>query len=152
MRNYILSVMTVGFMSLALLMGCSQTSEQEIAGAKANVAEMKKDVKDAVANQHEATREVEWLKFKGEAELKIAANDKSIAAYKVSMTGTDGTRRANYNKKIDALEVKNKELRVKLENYPEFNKTDWEQFKNEFSRDMDELGASLKDFVVNNEK
>ena len=138
--------------SMSMFLGCSQTSEQKLADAKANAADMKQDVKAAVADQTEAAKQVEWLSFKSNAELKIIANDKAIADYKVSMTGTNGKRRSNYDKKIDALELKNKELKIKLENYPESGKSTWEQFKNEFSRDMDELGSALKDFAVNNEK
>ncbi|MBL0063003.1 MAG: hypothetical protein IPP40_16355 [bacterium] len=138
--------------SMAMFMGCSQTSEQKLADAKANVVDLKQDVKVAVADQTEAARQVEWLNFKSNAEIKIISNDKAIADYKVSMTGTNGKRRANYNKKIDALELKNKELKAKLLNYPESGKSSWEQFKNEFNHDMDELGSALKDFAVNNEK
>ncbi len=138
--------------SMSMFLGCSQTSEQKLADAKANAADLKQDVKAAVADQTEAAKQVEWLSFKSNAELKIIANDKAIADYKVSMTGTNGKRRSNYDKKIDALELKNKELKAKLEKYPETGKSTWEQFKNEFSHDMDELGSALKDFAVNNEK
>lgn len=153
MKKYIKVVtFTFAIASMAMFLGCSQTSEQKLADAKANAAELKQDVKIAIADQTEAAKQVEWLNFKNGAEIKIIANDKAIADYKVSMTGTNGTRRANYNKKIDALELKNKELRAKLQNYPDTGKSTWEQFKNEFNHDMDELGAALKDFAVNNEK
>lgn len=153
MKNYIKIVLSVfALVSMSMFLGCSQTSEQKLADAKANAADLKQDVKVAVADQTEAAKQVEWLNFKSDAEIKIIANDKAIAEYKVSMTGTNGTRRAKYNKKIDALELKNKELKTKLQNYPESGKSTWEQFKNEFNHDMDELGSALKDFAVNNEK
>ncbi len=153
MKKYMKIAMSVfALVSMSMFLGCSQTSEQKLADAKANAADLKQDVKAAVADQTEAAKQVEWLSFKSNAELKIIANDKAIADYKVSMTGTNGTRRSNYDKKIDALELKNKELKAKLDNYPASGKSTWEQFKNEFSHDMDELGSALKDFAVNNEK
>jgi hypothetical protein len=145
------AVLVMGFVSLALLMGCSRTSEQKVADAKADVVVAKQDVKDAVADAQTEARE-EWLSFKGEAEAKIAATEKSIADYKVKMTTASGKLHANYDKKIDALEQKNKELKTKLSEYKDSGKTAWEQFKIEFSHDMDALGTALKDFSVDNKK
>jgi hypothetical protein len=68
------------------------------------------------------------------------------------MTTAGGKLHADYDKKIDALEQKNKELKVKLSEYKDSGKNAWEQFKSEFSHDMDALGAALKDFTVDNKK
>ncbi|MBK6911339.1 MAG: hypothetical protein IPH10_10505 [bacterium] len=151
-KHFKVVVLAVAVASIATIVGCSQTSEQKLADAKAEVVDLKKDVKVAVAEQTEAAKQVEWLSFKSNAEVKIMANDKAIADYKARMSGANGKRRAEYDKKIDALELKNKELKARLVNYPETGKSSWEQFKNEFSHDMDELGSALKDFAVNNEK
>jgi hypothetical protein len=150
------SVVAIGFVSLALLMGCSRSSDQKIADAKAKVVEATKDVKEAVVDaqsdaQQSAARE-EWLKYKSEAEAKITANDKIVAEYKAKMTTTSGKLHAMYDKRVDALEKKNKELKTKLDEYKDSGKNTWEQFTREFNHDMDELGKALKDFVVDNKK
>jgi len=145
------AVMVMGFVLLVVLTGCSSSSEQKVADAKATMAEAKQDVKDAAADAQTAARE-EWLKFKNEAEAKITANEKSIADYKARMITAGGKLRAEYDKKIDALEKKNKELKAKLDEYQDSGKNTWERFQSEFNHDMDELGAALKDFTVDNKK
>jgi hypothetical protein len=124
--------------------------------AKANVVDAQKQANDAVALAHDeaqqAAARAEWLLFKNEAEARIITNDGIIAEYKARMTGANGQVRAMYDKKIDALELKSKELKAKLNNYHENGKNGWEQFKSEFSRDMNELGSALKDFTVDNKK
>ncbi|MDY0151153.1 MAG: hypothetical protein RBS43_02630 [Candidatus Cloacimonas sp.] len=94
----------------------------------------------------------EWQAFKAEKETQIAANDKIIADYKVKMTNSKGKLLAAYDKKIDVLEAKNKELKAKLDGYKDEGKDSWEKFKSEFNRDTDELGTALKNFTVNNKK
>lgn len=54
-----------------------------------------------------------------------------------------------YKSRIDALELKNQELKSRLEAY-EKNQSNWETFKREFNHDMDELGVALADFTVDN--
>jgi predicted RNase H-like nuclease (RuvC/YqgF family) len=131
------AVLVMGLLSLAAFAGCSRTSEQKVADAKADVVVAKQDVKDAVADAKTEARQ-EWLAFKSEAEAR--------------MTTAGGKLHADYDKKIDALEQKNKELKVKLSEYKDSGKNAWEQFKSEFSHDMDALGAALKDFTVDNKK
>jgi hypothetical protein len=41
---------------------------------------------------------------------------------------------------------------MKMDNYKADSKENWEKFKVEFSRDMDELGAAFKDLTVKNVK
>jgi hypothetical protein len=150
------TIMVIGFASLALAMGCSQSATQKVADAKANEVAAKQDVKDAVANaqtveQESAARE-EWLTFKGKAEGAIAANDKIIADYKAKMTNADGKLRAQYDRSIDALETKNNEMKAKLDAYQDSGKSAWEKFKSEFGHDMDDLGTALKNFTVDSKK
>lgn len=146
------TVLVMGIVSLTMIMGCSQTNEQKVADAKANVTSAKQDVKDAVVDVQAATEREDWLTFKSAAEARIAVNDKIIVEYKAKMAGADGKLNAKYDERIEALELKNKELRAMLDNYPDSGKNTWERFKSEFSHDMDELGEALKDFTVDNKK
>ena len=56
-----------------------------------------------------------------------------------------------YVKEVDALEQKNKDLNNRIIAYDK-DQSNWEVFKAEFSRDMSELGTSLRDFTVKNKK
>jgi hypothetical protein len=144
-------VVFMGLVSLALVKGCSRSSDQKFADAKARVVAAKQDVKEATADVQAAARE-EWLKFKDNANAKIAANEKCIDDYKEKMTTADGKLEKQYDRKIDALEKKNRELKSKLNDYQDSGKDKWEQFKREFNHDIDELGTALKDFTVDNKK
>jgi len=151
-----LGIAAAALVSLALLIGCSRSAEQKVVDAKANVVDAQREAADAVMlardEAQQAAARAEWLLFKNDAEARIVGNDRIIVAYKARMTGTNGKLRAMYDKKIDALELKNKELKAKLNSYHENGKNGWEQFKSEFGRDMTELGSALKDFAVDNKK
>ncbi|MDK9699304.1 MAG: hypothetical protein OEM52_04030 [bacterium] len=141
--------LVAGMLSLSLLFGCSRSSDQKVADAKANVTEAKQTEKDVVA---EAAAQAEWLKFKTESAARIETNHQNAVAYKAKMTTANGKQRAQYNKMIDSLELKNDRLKAKLDEYKDDGKSAWEKFRSEYNHDMDELGAALKDFTVENKK
>jgi ribosome-associated translation inhibitor RaiA len=148
MRTLKLSVvMALVLVALVLIMGCSKSGNEKVADAKANVVVAQQGVTDAVDEAQTA-----WLKYKSDAEARIAVNEQIIADYKIKMTNSDGKLQAAYDRKIDALETKNRELKAKLEAYKDTGKTEWERFQSEFGRDMNELGTALKDFVVDSKK
>ena len=135
--------------SLSMISACKKSADQKLADAQVNEAVADQNVTDA---QAKANATDDWQAFKAEAETKITANDKIIADYKVKMTNAKGKLLASYDKKIDALELKNKALRTKLYDYKDDGKGSWEKFKSEFNSDIDELGTSLKNFAVDNKK
>lgn len=148
-KNYM--VMVLGLVLLALMMGCTKSSDPKVANAKKSVNAVTEDVKDALTDAQAAFRE-EWLQFTRESETKFAANNKVIAEYKAKMTTAEGKLQAAYDKKIDMLDKKNKELKAKLDEWKDDGKSDWAQFKSELNRDLETLGNALKDFNVDNTK
>jgi len=130
---------------LSFVISCKKSSNQKVIDAQANAIEAQQDANTAVA---ENAAWKDWQNFKSEVEAIIAANDKTIAIYKTRMTETNGKLKASYDRKIDTLELRNKELKAKLAAYKDDGKTSWEIFANEFKRDLDELGVALKGFVV----
>ncbi|MBA3707137.1 MAG: hypothetical protein H0W84_14905 [Bacteroidetes bacterium] len=61
--------------------------------------------------------------------------------------------RTKYDKRINELEQKNKDLKKRMADYNEQDgKSNWQLFKTEFTHDMDELGNALKDLTVRNTK
>lgn len=147
---YLALIITTGI----LLSNC-QTSSQKVDKAEENVADAKQELKEVVKDaQTEAIKvadNVEWTVFRDQTTLKINNNQSEISELKTKMKSTGKTMDAVYVKKIEDLEQKNKDLKVRMDNY-EKNQSDWESFKREFNHDMDALGAALKDIVVNNKK
>ena len=98
-----------------------------------------------------AAQQNDWDAYRKEQVEKIRKNDERIAELKKQKANTDKTVNAAYQKRIDALQQKNTELRSKITEY-KYNESKWEQFKREFNHDMDELGKSLKDIGKDNVK
>ena len=139
-------------MAGALLTGCQTAAQKEEAAAE-DVEQAKQDLQTA---QTEADTEAqlvanteEWQAFRNETEARIKVNEARIDELKLKMKKSGKNMDALYADKINALEQKNKDLKTRMDNY-EQNKTEWQAFKREFNRDMDELGQALKDFSVDN--
>ncbi|MBU1921407.1 hypothetical protein KKG66_11220 [bacterium] len=133
---------------LALVSGCSETTTKDVTDAKANAARLQQAADEALVDAKIASHQLEWRKFRTDAEITISANDSTINYYRNKIAGTGSDRRTMYTKKIDSLELKNKRLKLVLESYPDSTINTWEQFKRDFSRDMNDLSAALKDFTV----
>jgi chromosome segregation ATPase len=134
--------------------GC-QTSTQKEEAAKEKVQDAKEDLKevqkDVSEDANKAASAEEWKIFRNETEIKISKNENRIAELKIKMKKPGKILDPLYEKRIDVLEQRNRDLKAKMDAY-EKNQSDWESFKREFNHDMDDLGQSLENFTVNNDK
>ena len=109
------------------------------------------NVEDVQQQQQIVATPEEWAEFKSESERKIMENEARIQELKQKMmepgVGLDSLRQ----NRIERLEEKNNELRVKIRTY-ENDQSDWESFKREFNHDMDEIGDAFKDLTIDNKK
>ena len=135
------SMLVAGF----LFTSCKSPAQKEDA-AQNKVDEAQQELNAA---QVKVASQEEWATFKIESELKINDNENRIAELKEKMKKPGKVFDALYQKRIDDLEKRNLDMRVRMETY-EKNQSDWESFKTEFNHDMDELGNALKDITVNN--
>ena len=90
----------------------------------------------------------DWKNFKVDANLKIKANEKSIAEFKFKIKKEDKVLKAKYNKEVSVLEQKNVELKKKLREYKYESEDKWEEFKAGFNHDLDVVGNSIKNFFT----
>lgn len=127
------------------MISCNSASEK-VENAESEVKEANENLVDANA---EYLADVE--KFKIETNEKIEANAKSIADFNARIALDKKAATAEYKAKIAALEMKNSDMKKKIADYKADGKDSWTKFKEEFNRDMDELGKSLKDFTVKND-
>lgn len=139
-------------LAMAVFSGC-QSSSEKVDNAKENVADAKEELKEVQqevnADAVKVANAAEWQAFKNESEEMIRKNEIRITELKVKMKKPGTTFDAAYAKNIEALEQKNKNLKIRIGDY-ENNQSDWEAFKREFNHDMEELGQALKDLTVNN--
>jgi hypothetical protein len=133
--------------TLVFFMVACSTPAEKVVNAEANVKAANKELNDANAAQL-----AEMEAYRKEVAEKIAANNASIAAFNKRVESEKSEAKADYRKKITALEQKNTDMKKKLDDYKADGKDKWKVFKAEFSRDMDELGKAFKDLTVNNVK
>lgn len=148
MKKTILNLATATFLCTALLTSCSSPSQKE-ENAKEEVQEKKEDLVDA---QQEATQAAivaanaeEWQAFKNETQMKIDENQAVIAELrKRKRKANDEMTEEAYKARIDEYQAANKQLRQRMDDY-ERDQTDWNTFKNQYNRDMDQLTQSIRD-------
>lgn len=153
MKKLIFTIALSTTMAVITMTSC-QSSAKKVERAEDKVQDAKVAVVEAQIDLIAARQDsiTEYQKFKNESDARITAYDKSIAEYRVKMANERAENRAMYEKMVLDLEKKNQDLKVKLAEYKDDGKTDWEKFKSEFNHDMDELGKSFKDFNVKNVK
>ena len=146
MKKFVHLFSAITLIGSVTLLSCNNSAED---GTTEN------EVKDTVVIEEKkettiriATTE-EWAAFKADAEEKIEANEKRIAELKVKLKKPGKLLDKVYTERIEALEQRNRDLRLKITAY-ESNKTDWDKFKEEFNHDMDELGKAISDIFTDN--
>jgi phage-related minor tail protein len=140
-KYFILTVIVI--VAVSVLTGYKVNREKKLGYTNENLQQAKQDLKDA---QSEFNKD--WKQFKVDANLKIKANEKSIAEFKVKIKKEDRKFKAQYKKEVTVLEQKNVELKNKLREYKYEGKDKWEEFKIGFNHDMDVVGKSIKDFFA----
>ena len=144
MKKTFLSLLTVTFISGIILISCNNSS-QKVDKAQKDVIEANKNLEDA-NKEYLADMEI----YRTETANRIAANDQSIVELKAKIANDKKIAKADFKKKVAELEQKNSDMKKKMDEYKADGKENWEQFKTEFSRDMDELGNAFKDLTVKN--
>ncbi|MBK8653051.1 MAG: hypothetical protein IPN20_03870 [Haliscomenobacter sp.] len=114
-----------------------ENAEADVVEAKDDLVQAQQDYLDDVENYRQQTAE------------KVAHNQ-SIADFNARIETEKAEAKADYKMKIAELEKKNSDLKMKLDNYKVESKDQWETFKTEFTRDMDQLGEALRDLTVKN--
>jgi len=146
MKKSIFAIAASTFIACAVLISCSSSAEK-VENAETNVVEANKDLDKA--NEAYITNIENYRKEYNE---KFATNEKNIADFNTRIANEKKEAKAEYKEKITKLEQKNTDMKKKMSDYKAEGKENWEKFKSEFSRDMDELGQAFKDLTVNNVK
>jgi len=151
MKKIVFTLAATAFFAGILFTSCNSPS-QKIENAEQDVLDAKEAVIDARSDLNVARQDsvTEFQQFKTEFQNKISANEKSIAGLKLSIADESRENKVLYEKKIAELEERNNDMKIKLAEYKEGETDQWQTFKSEFKRDMDELGKAFSDFTVNN--
>ena len=133
-------VITISFMIIGvMLICCFESSEKS-----------KQEIRDNIEENEAYKLELDEYRFR--IAEQITTNENSIIAFRSRIASQKKEARADYEKKINDLNNKNTDLKMRLDAFNADNKESWEMFKVEFGRDMDELGNALRDFTINSQK
>ena len=146
MKNIIFILAIATIMGGPMFTSC-QSSSQKVDNARHDVIMAKFNLHDA---KLEYQTDIDNLK-KVTAE-KIAANDKILAEFDARIETQKVATKADYKKKVIELEQKNSDLKMKMANYKEQGKENWEKFKADFNKSLDELAKAFKGLAVLNTK
>jgi hypothetical protein len=154
MKRTIYTLAAITVMTATLLLGCnSSTKKQE--DAIDDVADARENTEDAKEQLMMAKKEAnaeEWKKIKKETNIKFTENKIRSAQLKVKMTKSGSSIDTVYAKKIEELEQKNKNIKIKVDSYKNDTSDDWELFKREYNHDINELNRAIKELTVYNKK
>jgi predicted RNase H-like nuclease (RuvC/YqgF family) len=75
----------------------------------------------------------------------IEANEKRIDALKDRIDKAGLKVKEKYNKEVAILEKQNLDLKKKLDEHKVEGQSKWEEFKTNFSHDVDGIGKTMKD-------
>ncbi len=111
--------------------------------ARKEIKEGKKDLKKA-----EKDSVSDFQEFKKEANKRINENQSRIIDLKIKKYQKSEELQLEYDKKVLALEEKNKELQSRIEGCACEDPTIWATFRANFSKDMDELNRAIQNMTV----
>ena len=146
MNKLLLTLLIVSMAIGLVLTGCNSPS-QKAENAEKNLEEAKEDLDKA---QQEYLVDVE--NYKLQTAERIATNNKSIEEFNARIAKEKKDVQAEYRMKIAELEQRNIEMKKRIDEYKADGKDQWEVFKSEFNRDMDELGTAFSNMTVKNNK
>ncbi len=145
MKKSIFTLAVTAFIAGTIFTSCDSQAEKKEA-AQENVQNAKEELNDVQNNANteakNQAKDEEWTAFKAETEKKIANNETRITNLKKVNQKTGKTFDTLFEKRIDVLEQRNKELKMRIDFYAKIREG-WESFKREWNHDMDELGVSL---------
>jgi len=132
------SILTIAF----AVMSCSSPAEK-VEKAENQVVEANEKLDSAIKNYQE-----DMSAYRIETANRIAYNEKAIADFNLKIAKEKKEVRTDYLKKIAELDKKNTDMKIKLNSYKDDGNDKWKKFKMEFSKEMDDLGASIKDLTT----
>jgi len=131
------TILTIAF----VVISCA-SPEEKVEKAENEVVEANDKLDSAIKNYKE-----DMAAYRIETANQIANNEKMIADFNLKIAKKKKAIKADYLEDIAALEKKNTDMKMKLNRYKDDGNDKWRTFKSEFSKEMDDLGESIKDLT-----
>jgi len=141
------SILGASVILIGLAWASCKSPAEKVEKAQNNVNEAQADL-----NQANSDYLADMEKFREATADSIRANDKSIIAFKARIEKEKKEARADYRKKIAALETENTDMKKRMDDFRTDSKEKWEAFKVSFSFDMHQLGDKFRKLTGSEEK
>lgn len=141
------SIIVAALFVFTIIVGACSSPTEKVEEAKTDVVEANKELDEANAEYM-----ADMAKYKIETAEKIAANEVIIKDFNARIASQKKDAQVEYKQKVAELEMKNSDMKKKMDDYKLDGKENWEKFKTEFNHDLDELGKAFKDLTVKNVK
>jgi hypothetical protein len=127
----------------SLIMGCKDTPKENLDEAVTDVVDASADLAKA-----DSVYLAEVEAYKADAAVRIAENEAEVSEYNNNLKIK---KTENLKEKIDELSKKTEALKQKMADYnSNEGKPNWNEFKLEVKRDMDEIINAKNDLKVRN--
>ena len=150
MKTPIIRMVVLATLASVALTSCNNSPKAK----EENLNEAKDEVVDAREDLTQARLDSisDFNKYKESIEKKLTENESVIADLKSKNDSKDKSTQALYLQQLNKLELKNAELKSKLENYKQGPEQKWELFQVDLNKDMDDLGKSISNMAERNMK
>lgn len=150
MKKTIFTMAAIAFFAVTATTSFGQSTDKKSDKAREDLTEAKQDLKVAKQDLKEAQQDsvADYQTFKKDSEARFLKNEKSLADWKLKVTNSDVSNRAEYERNLATLNQKNADLKKRFVDFKQDGKTKWSSFKSEFNNDMDDFGKELKDFTI----
>lgn len=140
MKSNILKMSMFAFLITGMLMSCNDSPGEKVEEAEENVLEAQQELEEARQDS------IEYVTYRSESERKLDMNDQKIAELKQRKRTAAKEIEDQYDRDIEEMERRNKELRDNINNYQSGGRDRWESFKYSFNENMNELENSISNF------
>jgi len=142
----ILTLTAIAFVGGAILTSCNSPAD--------NVEDAEVSLSEAEARLVEANAAylADLENHRNLTDIAIEENKLMIAQYNASIANEKKEIKDANQAKIDELEMKNALLEAKMDAYEADEQSNWENFKTEFNREMNELGAKIRELTTKDPK
>jgi MFS superfamily sulfate permease-like transporter len=147
MKKTLFIMALLAISSTAIFFTSCESNETKIKNAEEKVQDANKDLltllKEERIRARQAVIDKELELFKADCNYQIQENEIRISELRVKMNAKGKAKDLLYAKRIEVLEDENAGLRRRLDEFDK-NNTPWEQFKEDFIVDANNLRESLE--------
>lgn len=137
MKSNIMKLTLFAILITGLMMSCNESPGERVEEAEENVVKAQQELEEARQDS------IEYVSYRSDAERKLDANDQKIADLKQRKRTASKEVEDQYDREIEALDKRNKELRDNIDTYQSAGRDRWESFKYSFNENMNDLENSI---------